>query len=90
MKNSRLATAGSAEEVAKLRQEPGNAMVVFGGASTVQKFIKLGLVDEYRMKVHPVALGGGLPVFKDRVRLTLTRSKPYRSGVLGLYYEPVR
>lgn len=90
MKNSRLATAGSAEEVAKLRQEPGKDMVVFGGASTVQEFIKLGLVDEYRMKVHPVALGGGLPVFKDRVRLTLTRSKPYRSGVLGLYYEPVR
>jgi dihydrofolate reductase len=90
MENTRLATAGIAEEVAKLRQEPGKDMVVFGGASTVQEFIKLGLVDEYRMKVHPVAIGGGLPVFKDRVGLTLTKSKAYRSGVLGLYYEPVR
>jgi len=42
------------------------------------------------MKVHPVAIGSGLPVFKDRVGLTLVRSKTYRSGVLGLYYEPVR
>jgi len=90
MKGSRLAEAGIAEEVARLRREPGKDMVVFGGARTVQEFIRLGLVDEYRMKVHPVAIGSGLPVFKDRVGLTLVRSKTYRSGVLGLYYEPVR
>lgn len=90
MKNSRLAEAGIAEEVAKLRREPGKDMVVFGGARTVQQFIGLGLVDEYRMKVHPVAIGGGLPIFKDRVALKLVKSKPYPSGVLGLYYEPVR
>jgi dihydrofolate reductase len=91
MKNSRLAEAGVAEEVAKLKQAPGKDLVVFGGARTVQAFVRLGLVDEYRMKVHPVAIGRGLPIFddlQDKVGLTLVRSKAYRSGVLGLYYEP--
>jgi dihydrofolate reductase len=56
-----------------------------------QAFVKLGLIDEYRMKVHPVAIGDGLPVFTDlegKLNLTLVRSKAYGSGVLGLYYAP--
>jgi dihydrofolate reductase len=91
MKNSRLARGGIADEVAKLRQEPGRDLVVFGGARTAQAFVRLGLVDEYRMKVHPVAIGNGLPLFKDledRVRLRLVHSKAYGSGVLGLRFEP--
>lgn len=66
-------------------------LVVFGGARTAQAFVRLGLVDEYRMKVHPVAIGNGLPLFKDledRVRLRLVHSKAYGSGVLGLRFEP--
>jgi dihydrofolate reductase len=90
MRSSRLAEAGIAEEVARLKLEPGKDLVVFGGASTVQAFVKLGLVDEYRMKVHPVAIGSGLAVFTERVSLRLVRSKAYRSGVLGLHFEPVR
>jgi dihydrofolate reductase len=93
MRNSRLAAGGIAEEVARLKQEPGKDLVIFGGARTVQAFVKLGLIDEYRMKVHPVAIGDGLPVFTDlegKLNLTLIRSKAYGSGVLGLYYAPDR
>jgi dihydrofolate reductase len=93
MKNSRLAEAEIADEVARLKQEPGRELVLFGGASTVQAFVRQRLVDEFWIKVHPVAIGDGLPVFRDledRARLRLLKSKAYGSGVLGLRYEPVR
>jgi len=90
MKNARLATLGIAEEVAKLRAEPGGDMVIFGGASTVEQFVGLGLVDEYWLKVEPVAVGQGLPVFSRLdapTDLALVWSKVYGSGVVGLRYE---
>jgi dihydrofolate reductase len=90
MKNARLATLGIAEEVAALRAEPGGDMVIFGGASTVEEFVRLGLVDEYWLKVQPVAIGQGLPVFSRLdapVDLALVWSKAYSSGVVGLRYE---
>src|ERR1700751_118099 len=63
MKNSRIASRPIADEVARLRGEAGGDMVVFGGARTVDAFVRLGLVDEFWLKVHPVAIGAGLPVF---------------------------
>lgn len=90
MANARLATLGIAEEVAKLRAEPGGDMALFGGASTVAAFVRLGLVDEYWLKVQPVAIGEGLPVFdrlESPVDLKLVWSKIYTSGVVGVRYE---
>lgn len=90
MANARLATLGIAEEVAKLRAEPGGDMAIFGGASTVAAFVRLGLVDEYWLKVQPVAIGQGLPVFdrlESPVDLKLVWSKIYASGVVGVRYE---
>ena len=90
MANARLATLGIAEEVAKLRAEPGGDMAIFGGASTVAAFVRLGLVDEYWLKVQPVAIGEGLPVFdrlESPVDLKLVWSKIYASGVVGVRYE---
>ena len=90
MANARLATLGIAEEVAKLRAEPGGDMAIFGGASTVAEFVRLGLVDEYWLKVQPVAIGQGLPVFdrlESPVDLRLVWSKIYMSGVVGVRYE---
>ena len=63
MKNSRIASRPIADEVAHLRDEAGGDMVVFGGARTVDAFVRLGVVDEFWLKVHPVAIGAGLPVF---------------------------
>lgn len=89
-KRARLAEADIPDEVASLKQQPGKALVIFGGASTVQSFVQHGLIDEYWIKLHPVAIGQGLPVFpdlEDKVGLTLTDSTAYDSGVLTLRYR---
>lgn len=90
MKNARLATEGIAEEVAKLRTEPGGDMAIFGGASTVQQVVRLGLVDEFWFKIMPVAVGQGLGIFTQLdtlADLKLVWSKVYPSGTVGLRYE---
>src|SRR5437588_5637766 len=58
--NARLVTKGAAEEVAKLKEEPGKDLAV-GGAGLASTFMKLGLIDEYRLFVSPVVLGVGTP-----------------------------
>jgi len=65
-------------------------MVVFGGARFAQTLSRLGLVDEYRLKLQQVALGSGLPLFKSRVDLKLVKSKAFKSGVVALYYQPAK
>jgi len=89
--SARLADADVPDAVASLKRLPGKGMVLFGGVSTVQRFVQRGLVDEYWIKVYPVALGNGQPVFTDlgdRARLNLVHSKAYDSGILTLRYRP--
>ena len=88
--NDRLAGADIPEEVATLKQQPGKGLVLFGGSSTVQQFVQHRVVDEYRLKVYPVALGAGEPLFtdlKDRAGLALTHTKSYDSGIVTLRYQ---
>lgn len=88
--NSRLAQHDLAEEVAQIKQQPGGDIIVFGGASLVAALAGQNLIDEYRIKLEPIILGTGKPLFaliNDRVKLKLTRSKAFSSGVVGLYYE---
>jgi dihydrofolate reductase len=90
MKNSRIASRPIADEVAHLRDDAGGDMVVFGGARTVDAFVRLGLVDEFWLKVHPVAIGAGLPVFgglAGPADFGLTWHKVYASGVVGVRYR---
>jgi dihydrofolate reductase len=95
-KNSRLVAVKDdkdiIQEVKKLKQQPGGDMVLFGGARIAQTFVRLGLIDEYRLKLQPTVLGSGKPLFKDiqdRMPLKLMTSKTFDSGVIGLYYQPV-
>ena len=77
------------KEVAKLKQQPGKDIVLIGGVQLAQTFVQLGLVDEYRLFVHPVILGNGKPLFIDianRINLKLSSAKTYRSGVMALHY----
>ncbi|MVM35385.1 deaminase [Spirosoma sp. HMF4905] len=88
--NSSLAERDIVEEVAYLKQQPGGDMVIFGGAAIVAAFAEQNLIDEYRIKLEPIILGTGKPLFKqinERVKLTLTKSKAFNSGVVGLYYQ---
>ena len=70
-------------------RQPGKDLVLWGGAGVAQSFVRLGLVDEYRLLVHPVALGSGKALFADiteRMTLQLVSSKSYDSGLVALHY----
>jgi dihydrofolate reductase len=89
--NTRLVKDNIAEEVKKLKQEPGKNMTVLGSGSIVTQLAQLGLIDEYQIMVDPVLLGDGTPIFKgikQTLNLKLTATKTFRSGVILLSYEP--
>ncbi|MDF2572404.1 MAG: hypothetical protein K0R55_4008, partial [Sporomusa sp.] len=77
-------------EIRKLKRESGKDVWLYGGASLISTFVNLGLVDEYRLSVHPVVLGTGKPLFEslhDRLSLVLTDVRRYNSGVVQLVYR---
>ena len=89
--NARLATDGVAEEVAKLKEQPGKDLAV-GGAGLASAFTRLGLIDEYRLFVSPVVVGGGTPYFpalEDRIDLELLETRTFGSRVVCLRYRRV-
>lgn len=91
--NARVVKDNAAGEIARLKQMPGKNMVIYGSANLVQGFTQLGLIDEYQLLVHPIAIGGGKRLWTDMahpVNLKLLRTQVYKNGVTVLYYEPVR
>src|ERR1044072_2139724 len=87
--NARLAKRGIGEEVQELKHRKGKDMIVYGSGKIVTALTKLGLVDEFRMWVHPVVLGCGKPVFKelaDMLDLHLIKTEIFSSGVVILCY----
>jgi dihydrofolate reductase len=87
--NATLATRGVAEEVAELKAQPGKDLAV-GGASLASSCIELGLVDEFRLFVSPVVLGGGTPYFpalQRRIDLELVETRTFGSRVVYLRYR---
>ncbi|WP_142687217.1 dihydrofolate reductase family protein [Chitinophaga polysaccharea] len=80
-----------AEKVTAIKEQPGKDIWLYGGANLIKTFIHSGLIDMYKISVHPVALGSGKPLFEDlkeRLGLKLINTKVYRSGVVELTYEP--
>jgi dihydrofolate reductase len=76
------------EILPKMKIEPGKDMVVIGSGSLVASFATEGLVDEYRIRIRPIILGGGKPLFIDRNTrnpLKLVSSQAFDNGVLGLH-----
>jgi dihydrofolate reductase len=89
--NARLATDDVAGEVARLKEQPGKDLGV-GGAGLASTCAKLGLVDEYRLFVSPVVLGGGTPYFPaldERIELELVETRTFGSRVVYLRYRCV-
>lgn len=76
------------EAVAKFKRQPGKDLGIPGGIRTAQTFVRLGLIDEYVLMVHPVAIGNGKGVFTVRVNLELVSAKAYTSGVMRVCYQP--
>jgi len=80
-----------AEEVARLKQQSGDFILAHGGARFAQSLVATGLIDEYRLIVHPVALGRGLPLFsglQQPIDLRLVSTTAYSSGVVAAVYQP--
>ena len=91
--NSLVVKENIAEEILKLKQQPGKDMVIFGSGVIVSEFAKLGLIDLYRLIVNPVILGRGKPLFKgldDKLKLRLLNAKALGSGNVLLEYEPMK
>jgi dihydrofolate reductase len=89
--NARLAGEGAADEVANLKRQPGGDLAV-GGAGLASTFTELGLIDEYRLFVSPVVLGGGTPYFPaldDRIHLELAETRTFGSRVVYVRYQRV-
>lgn len=79
-----------AEEMSALKTKPGKNIWLYGGASLITTFIHLGLVDEFRLSIHPVVLGEGKPLFTniaDRLNLQLVNTSAFSSGVVQLVYR---
>ena len=91
--NARLASGGLAEEIERLRAEPGEGDIAIGGATLAAEAAALGLIDEYRAMVYPVLVGGGIPFFprrERRVELELVETRTFSSRVVYLRYRVVR
>ncbi|GAB3586522.1 dihydrofolate reductase family protein [Amycolatopsis endophytica] len=91
--NARLATGTVAEEIERLRTGPGDGAIGVGGATLAAEVAAAGLLDEYRIRVLPVLVGGGTPYFDHRDRrvdLELVETRTFSSKVVFLHYRVVR
>jgi dihydrofolate reductase len=69
---------------------PGGDLGVPGGVRTAQRFARLGLIDEYVLHGHPVAIGDGKPLFTQQTNLELVSARTHDSGVMQLRYRPAQ
>ena len=91
--NTRLVKDHVAEEISKLKQQPGRDLALFGSANLMSALMQSDLIDEHRVMVNPVILGSGNPLFKrtkDKLNLKLIRTRTFDNGNVLLCYEPAR
>jgi dihydrofolate reductase len=90
--NSHLIKGNLVGEVSRLKQQPGQDILVAGSARLVQSLVKQDLVDEYHLLVYPLVLGSGKRLFADvdKATLKLIEAKPLDSGVVLFIYQPDR
>jgi len=91
--HARLASGGLAAEIERLRAEPADGDIAIGGATLAAEAAALDLIDEYRPKVYPVLVGGGIPFFPRRDRrvdLELLETRTFSSQVIYLRYRVPR
>jgi len=91
--SARLASGGLAEEIGRLRDEPGDGDIAIGGSTLAAEAARMDLIDEYRARVYPVLVGGGIPFFPDRERrvdLKLLEARTFSSSVVYVRYQVAR
>ena len=88
--NTRLVKANAAQEVARLKQQPGKDLIIFGSSDLAVSLIPHGLIDEFRILVNPVVLGRGKPLFQglqQPLNLKLAQTRTFQNGNVLLYYH---
>jgi dihydrofolate reductase len=88
---SKLVQGDLAAEVRRLKEEPGKDLLLSGSAQLFNALMQENLIDLYRFMLHPVVLGKGKRLFSEDVQkrpFQLTQTKPFRSGIVILEYEP--
>lgn len=89
--NSRLIRGNVADEVARLKQAPGQDLLVGGSGTLVRALMQNDLVDELRLMIHPVILGSGKRLFEGKLDpkvMKLVETRPFSSGIVVLVYRP--
>lgn len=89
--NASLIKGDVAEAVSKLKQQPGQDILVAGSGVLVHTLMQHDLIDEYRFMVHPIILGSGKRLFRegsDTKTLKLVETKTFSSGIVVLTYQP--
>jgi dihydrofolate reductase len=85
-----VARGDLAEEILRLKQQPGKFILAHGGAQFARSLVATGLIDEYRLSIHPVVLGQGQPLFSglgSAVDLRLVSWTSFSLGVVGAVYQ---
>ena len=88
--NTRLVKENVFEEISKLKEQPGKDIAILGSSELTVCLTNLGLVDEFRIMVNPVALGYGKSLFQglgNKLNLKFIKSKTFGSGNILLYYQ---
>jgi len=88
--NATFISSDLVNKVVEIKQKDGQDIWLYGGANLIKSFISLGLIDVYKISVHPIVLGDGKPLFenlKTRIGLILIDTKVFKSGVVELTYE---
>jgi len=91
-KPATIVRGSPSEAVKKLKRQPGKDLIVVGSGMLVGLLLREGLIDEYFIRVRPIILGSGRPIFVDpngRHPLKLISAKTFKTGVVGLHYEPL-
>jgi dihydrofolate reductase len=82
-----------AEEMRKLKEQPGKNLLMLGSPGLAHSFMELGLIDEYRININPVVIGAGKALFKnikEKMNLKLAGEKTFSTGVVALHYELIK
>ena len=91
--NSTLIGDNVAEEISKLKEQPGKDISISGSPTLVRSLLEEDLLDELRLMVHPIVVGSGKRLFEDgsdQKALELVDSKTFSTGVLYLTYQPAQ
>ena len=89
--NTTLIQENIGAELRKIKERPGGNMLIFGSPRLTHSLAELGLIDEYRVNISPVAIGQGAPLFqgKQATKLKLLEANPFECGVMAMRYQVV-